>query len=57
MEKWWNGLEAKLHVLSHGLHYASSVLRGKEFMVEKYFKRETFKRLISSTKSLGFTSL
>ena len=31
-----NWSDAKIHVLSHGLHYASCVLKEKEFMMEKY---------------------
>ena len=30
----WN--DVKVHVLSHGLHYASCVLKVKEFTMEKY---------------------
>ena len=38
---WFNGVpinwsDVKIHVLSHGLHYASCVLKEKEFTMEKY---------------------
>ena len=47
--------EAKLHVLSHGLHYASSVFEGERVYQGKVFKEEQHTlRLISSAKSLGF---
>jgi Branched-chain amino acid aminotransferase/4-amino-4-deoxychorismate lyase len=29
--------DAKLHVISHGLHYASLVLKEREFMMVKFF--------------------
>jgi len=31
-----NWSDVKIHVLSHGLHYASCVLKAKEFMMGKY---------------------
>ena len=53
MVEWAN---AKLHVLSHGLHYASSVFEGERVYGGKIFQEEKHsKRLISSAKSLGFS--
>ncbi len=47
--------KAKLHVLSHGLHYASSVFEGERSYNKKVFKEEEHtNRLIHSAKSLGF---
>ena len=47
--------EAKLHVLSHVLHYASSVFEGERSYNKKVFKEEEHtNRLIHSAKSLGF---
>ncbi len=47
--------EAKLHVLSHGLHYASSVFEGERVYQGKVFKeQEHTDRLIRSAKTLGF---
>ena len=49
----WN--EAKLHVLSHGLHYASSVFEGERAYRGKIFKElEHTERLIRSANTLGF---
>ena len=49
----WNN--AKLHVLSHGLHYASSVFEGERSYKKKVFKEhEHTNRLIHSAKTLGF---
>ena len=49
----WN--KAKLHVLSHGLHYASSVFEGERSYNKKVFKEvEHTNRLIHSAKTLGF---
>tara|TARA_B100001989_G_scaffold249895_1_gene226021 strand:- start:3683 stop:4591 length:909 start_codon:yes stop_codon:yes gene_type:complete len=49
----WNN--AKLHVLSHGLHYASSVFEGERSYKTKIFKeKEHTDRLIHSAKTLGF---
>ena len=49
----WN--KAKLHVLSHGLHYASSVFEGERSYNKKIFKEvEHTNRLIHSAKTLGF---
>lgn len=47
--------DAKLHVLSHGLHYASSVFEGERVYKGKVFKeQEHTDRLIRSAKTLGF---
>ncbi len=48
--------EAKLHVLSHGLHYASGVFEGERAYSGNIFKlREHTNRLIASAAILGFT--
>ncbi len=47
--------EAKIHVLSHGLHYASSVFEGERAYNGKIFKlTEHSQRLIDSGKALEF---
>tara|TARA_B100000575_G_C23028824_1_gene592414 strand:+ start:84 stop:947 length:864 start_codon:yes stop_codon:yes gene_type:complete len=47
--------EAKLHVLSHGLHYASSVFEGERAYNGKIFKDdEHTQRLVNSAATLGF---
>ncbi len=47
--------DAKLHVLSHGLHYASSVFEGERVYKGKVFKeKEHSERLIKSAQTLGF---
>ena len=57
---WYNGnlidwKDAKLHVLTHGLHYASSVFEGERSYNKKVFKElEHTNRLIHSAKTLGF---
>ncbi len=57
---WYDGQmlpwrDAKLHVLSHGLHYASCVFEGERVYNGKVFKlREHSERLIHSGKLLGF---
>jgi branched-chain amino acid aminotransferase len=57
---WWNGeflswRDAKLHVLSHGLHYASAVFEGERAYAGNIFKlREHSERLIASGRLLGF---
>ena len=57
---WMNGVmvpwrEAKLHVLSHGLHYASGVFEGERSYSGNVFKlREHTDRLIASGRILGF---
>jgi branched-chain amino acid aminotransferase len=48
--------DAKVHVLTHGLHYASCVFEGERAYEGKVFKlREHTERLINSAKLLGFT--
>jgi branched-chain amino acid aminotransferase len=57
---WWNGefrpwRDSKLHVLSHGLHYASAVFEGERCYAGEIFKlREHTERLINSGRILGF---
>lgn len=57
---WWDGelipwRDAKLHVLSHGLHYASAVFEGERAYAGNIFKLEAHtQRLIQSGKLLGF---
>ena len=57
---WFDGTltpwrEAKLHVLSHGLHYASGVFEGERCYAGNIFKlREHSDRLIASGRILGF---
>ncbi|MCW8836122.1 MAG: branched-chain amino acid aminotransferase [Rhodospirillales bacterium] len=57
---WYNGelvpwREAKLHVLSHALHYASSVFEGERVYNGAIFKlTEHSQRLIDSGRMLGF---
>ncbi len=47
--------DAKLHVLSHGLHYASSVFEGERVYSGRIFKsREHTERLHNSARILGF---
>ena len=47
--------DAKLHVLSHGLHYASGVFEGERCYAGNIFKlREHTERLIQSGRILGF---
>lgn len=58
---WYNGemvpwRECKVHVLNHGLHYASSVFEGIRVYDDKIFKlTEHSQRLIDSAKLLGFS--
>lgn len=58
---WFNGKmvawrDAKLHVLTHGLHYGSCVFEGVRVYGGKIFKlREHTERLINSAKLLGFS--
>ncbi len=60
-EIWFNGAfvpwrDAKVHVLTHGLHYASSVFEGERAYGGEIFKlREHTERLIESGRILGFT--
>jgi branched-chain amino acid aminotransferase len=57
---WWDGemipwRDAKLHVLTHGLHYASAVFEGERAYAGHVFKlRAHTDRLIKSGKLLGF---
>lgn len=57
---WMNGAmvpwrDAKLHVLSHGLHYGSSVFEGERVYGGEVFKlKEHGERLIRSAKLVGF---
>ncbi|HQT60489.1 MAG TPA: branched-chain amino acid aminotransferase [Acidiphilium sp.] len=57
---WWDGAlrpwrDAKLHVLSHGLHYASAVFEGERSYGGNIFRlRDHTNRLIQSGKLLGF---
>jgi len=57
---WWDGemipwRDAKLHVLTHGLHYASAVFEGERAYGGNIFKLEAHtQRLIQSGKLLGF---
>jgi len=57
---WWDGemvawRDAKLHVLTHGLHYASAVFEGERAYNGNIFKLEAHtERLIHSAKLLGF---
>ena len=57
---WMNGAlipwkDAHVHVLTHGLHYASSVFEGERAYAGVIFKlREHTERLVYSAKELGF---
>ncbi|GAB0112504.1 branched-chain amino acid aminotransferase [Acidisoma sp. C75] len=57
---WWNGAlrpwrEAKLHVLSHGLHYGSAVFEGERAYSGNIFKlRAHSERLKRSAQILGY---
>ncbi len=57
---WWDGRlipwrDAKLHVLSHGLHYASAVFEGERAYGGHIFRlREHSERLLNSGRILGF---
>jgi branched-chain amino acid aminotransferase len=57
---WWDGelrpwRDAKLHVLTHGLHYASAVFEGERSYGGNIFRlRDHTNRLIQSGKLLGF---
>lgn len=53
--KFVNWPDAKLHVLTHGLHYASAVFEGTRVYGGNIFKlKEHTDRLINSAKILGF---
>ena len=48
--------DAKIHVLTHGLHYASCVFEGERAYGGEIFKsREHTERLIRSGQTLDFT--
>lgn len=57
---WFDGAlvdwrDVKLHVLTHGLHYASCVFEGERVYNGRVFKlREHSERLLNSAKLLGF---
>ncbi|MET1411926.1 branched-chain amino acid aminotransferase [Roseibium sp. HPY-6] len=57
---WYDGefvpwSDAKLHVLSHGLHYGSSVFEGERAYGGRIFKSEEHtERLLESARTLGF---
>ncbi len=57
---WWNGefvdwADAKIHVLTHGLHYGSAVFEGERAYDGVVFKsREHSERLLQSGELLGF---
>jgi branched-chain amino acid aminotransferase len=57
---WWDGemvawRDAKLHVLTHGLHYASAVFEGERAYAGNIFKLDAHtERLINSGRLLGF---
>ncbi len=57
---WWDGAlvpwrDAKLHVLSHGLHYASAVFEGERAYSGNIFRlRDHSDRLVNSGRILGF---
>jgi branched-chain amino acid aminotransferase len=57
---WYDGVlvpwrEARLHVLTHALHYASAVFEGERSYGGRIFKgREHNQRLLESAKILGF---
>ncbi|SDF41650.1 branched chain amino acid aminotransferase apoenzyme [Limimonas halophila] len=57
---WYNGAlvpwrDAKLHVLTHGLHYASCVFEGERVYQGAIFKRdEHHQRLLDSARLMGF---
>ena len=57
---WFDGAlvpwrDAKLHVLSHGLHYASCVFEGERVYDGRIFKvEEHTQRLLESASALGF---
>jgi len=57
---WFNGKmipwrDANVHVLTHGLHYASSVFEGERAYAGNIFKlRQHTERLFFSANQLGF---
>ena len=58
---WFNGefvdwKDAQIHVLTHGLHYASCVFEGQRMYAGQIFKlREHTERLFESAETLGFS--
>ncbi len=58
---WWNGRfipwrEARLPLLSHGLHYASTVFEGERAYGGEIFRlREHTERLLASARIMGFS--
>ena len=58
---WYNGQpvnwsDVKIHVLSHGLHYASCVFEGERVYDGEIFKLEEHtERLFHSASRMGFT--
>lgn len=57
---WWDGAlvpwrEAKLHVLTHGMHYASAVFEGERAYSGNIFRlRDHTQRLLASGRIMGF---
>jgi branched-chain amino acid aminotransferase len=57
---WYDGRlvpwrDAKLHLLSHGLHYASCVFEGERVYDDTVFRLEDHnERLLNSARILGF---
>jgi branched-chain amino acid aminotransferase len=57
---WWDGAlvpwrDAKLHVLTHGLHYASAAFEGERAYAGNIFRRrEHTERLVNSARIMGF---
>ena len=56
---WMNGAlipwtDARVHVLTHGLHYASSVFEGERAMRGRFSNYASTERPIYSAKELGF---
>ncbi len=57
---WWDGAlvpwrDAKMHVLTHGLHYASAVFEGERAYGGNIFRlRDHTDRLVNSARILGF---
>jgi branched-subunit amino acid aminotransferase/4-amino-4-deoxychorismate lyase len=53
MASWWNGARANVHILTHALHYASSVFEGERCYNGKIFKgHEHSLRLLESGRLL-----
>jgi len=57
---WWDGAlvpwrDARLHVLTHGLHYASAVFEGERAYAGNIFRlRDHTDRLVNSARIMGF---